>query len=75
MVSVHFVMGKRSLIVCVHVGEISYIYINFYILIFILVYVFVRRVHPAYLPASIRSKTDRWADGNSYRLGKCRILW
>lgn len=33
------------------------------------------RVHPAYLPASIRSKTDRWADGNSNRLGKRWILW
>lgn len=52
---------------------VRYYYVH--VLAYILIHMFVCRIHPAHLPASIRSKTNRWTDGNSNRLGKCRILW
>lgn len=38
-------------------------------------FVSVCRIHPACLPTCIWPKADRWTDGNSDRLGKCRVLW
>lgn len=55
---------------------VKYYYVHVFIYLKeIWICVYVCRVHPAYLPASIRSKTDRRADGNSNRLGKRWILW